>query len=81
MQAKVLERKILNFFKCLQWLQTKEKKLRNYRKEGVHCGFQLLVGMIQQNRFLRMIESVTDISSQEKEEKVGTDLTLTGYRH
>ena len=27
-----------------------------------------------------MIESVTDISSQEKEQKVGTDLTLTGYR-
>ena len=81
MEATAQEIKVFIFLEYRQWLQIKEKKPRNYQKKGDLSGFQLLVGMIYQNRYSRTIEFVADISSQGKQRKVGTDLTLTGSLH
>lgn len=78
MEAKAQEIKVFIFLEYRQWLQIKEKKPRNCQKKGDLCGFRLLVGMIYQNRYSRTIEFVADISSQGKQRKVGTDLTLIG---
>ena len=77
MEAKAQEIKVFIFLEYCQWLQIK-KKPRNYQKKGDLRGFRLLVGMIYQNRYSRTIEFVADISSQEKQRKVWTDLTLIG---
>ena len=71
----------LHFSRVPSVVTNQEKKPRNYQKKGDLCGFRLLVGMIYQNRYSRTIEFVADISSQEKQRKVGTDLTLTGSLH
>ena len=73
MQAKVLERKILNFFKVPTVVTNQGEEAEKLLKERR----SLWISAISRDDLTEQIIA-NDPVTQEKEQKVGTDLTLTG---